>query len=163
MANSRANKKVLTVLNDVLSAELTAINQYFLHARMCRNWGYLRLNQIIYKESIDEMKHADDLIERILYLGGVPNVQRLYKINIGETVKEILESDLALEYEALPRLQEGVVTCREEKDDGSRVLLEQILIAEEEHVDWLEAQLELIEQMGEANYLAQQVREDPAA
>lgn len=154
------SKKVITLLNEVLTAELTAINQYFLHAKMCGNWGYQRLYKKIWDESIDEMKHADQLIERILYLEGLPNVQRLGKVNIGEDVKEILECDLALEYEALPRLNEGIALCREEGDNGTRHLLEEILVSEEEHTDWLEAQLEQIEQMGLERYLSVQVREE---
>ena len=152
------SKKVIAVLNDVLTAELTAINQYFVHAKMCGNWGYERLRAKIYAESIDEMKHADELIERILFLDGVPNVQKLGKINIGETVKEQLELDLALENIALPRLNTGIEVCREEGDNGSRLLLDSILASEEEHVDWLEAQLELIEQLGLENYLVEQIR-----
>ncbi len=151
--------KVIEVLNDVLTAELTAINQYFIHSEMCENWGYERLHKHIRKESIDEMKHAESLMERILYLDGIPNVQRLGKINIGETVQEQLEVDLALELEALPRLNRGIEVCKEAGDNGSRLLLEEILASEEEHVDWLEAQLELIAQVGISNYLSQQIIE----
>ncbi len=154
------SKKIVSLLNDVLTAELTAINQYFMHAKMCENWGYLRLYKKIYRESIDEMKHAEEIVDRILYLGGIPNLQRLGKINIGETVKEQLTLDLALEYEALKRLNDGIAACREEGDNGSRMLLDGILASEEEHVDWLETQLELITQLGEAQYLAQQIREE---
>jgi len=152
------DKATIQLLNEVLTGELTAINQYFCHARMCSNWGYARLAAHIQKESIDEMKHAQALIDRVLYLGGVPNVQRLGKINIGETVKEQLTVDLALENEALPRLNAGIEQLRVSGDNGSRLLLEQILASEELHVDWLEAQLELIEQLGETNYLAQQIK-----
>lgn len=152
------DKATIQLLNEVLTGELTAINQYFCHARMCANWGYTRLAAHIQKESIDEMKHAQALIDRVLYLGGVPNVQRLGKINIGETVKEQLSVDLALENEALPRLNAGIEQLRQSGDNGSRLLLEQILASEEQHVDWLEAQLELIAQIGEANYLAQQIK-----
>ncbi len=154
------HKQVVTLLNEVLTAELTAINQYFLHAKMCQNWGYERLYKKIYAESIDEMKHADALIERILYLDGLPNVQRLSKVNIGEDVREILECDLAFEYEALPRLNTGIALCRDLGDNGTRHLLEEILVSEEEHTDWLEAQIEQIDQMGIQNYLAVQVREE---
>ena len=126
---------------------------------MCANWGYARLHGLIFKESIDEMKHAEQLIERILYLGGIPDVQTLGKINIGETVAEALTLDLALEREALPRLNDGVAMLTDKGDNGSRVLLESILTAEEEHTDWLEAQLEQITSMGEQNYLAAQIRE----
>ncbi len=154
------NPKIIEILNDVLSAELTAINQYFLHAEMCTDWGYEYLGKTIRAESIDEMKHAEQLIERILYLNGIPNVQRLYKINIGESVPEIFKCDLALEYEALKRLNEGIPVCVAEGDNGTRELLESILTSEEEHVDWLEAQMDLIEQAGAGNYLATQIRKD---
>lgn len=150
---------VIRVLNDVLTAELTAINQYFLHAEMCNNWGYERLYKKIRQESIDEMKHAEELIERVLFLNGVPNVQRLGKINIGETVPEQLKSDLALETDAVKRLNEGIEVCRLAGDNTSRALLEEILVSEEQHVDWIDAQLTLIEQVGLTNYLAQQIRE----
>jgi len=156
----QGDAKIIEILNDVLTAELTAINQYFVHAEMCENWGYDRLHSIIRKHSIGEMKHAEELIERVLFLEGVPNVQRLGKINIGENVPEIMKSDYALELEALPRLNKGIETCRELGDNNSRHLLEAILHDEEEHVDWLEAQLALLEQVGTQNYLAQQIRED---
>ncbi len=155
----KGNKKVLELLNDVLSSELTAVNQYFLHAKMCRNWGYLRLAEIIRKESIDEMKHADELIERILYLEGLPNVQRLYKISVGETVPEQISLDRATEVEAITRLNKGIALCVEVGDNGSRELLEGILTSEEEHLDWLETQLNLISTLGAVDYLAQQLRE----
>ncbi len=153
----QGDKRVIDALNDVLTAELTAINQYFLHSEMCANWGYERLHKRIRAESIDEMKHAEELLERVLYLDGIPNVQRLGKVNIGENVKEMLEVDLALEMEALPRLNKGIELCTEVGDNGSRLLLEKMLESEEEHVDWLEAQLEQITQMGLANYLGTQV------
>ena len=153
------DSRVIEALNDVLTAELTAINQYFLHAEMCGDWGYQRLHDKIRAESIDEMRHAESLIERVLYLEGIPNVQKLGRINIGENVHEILKRDVALEYEALPRLNAAVALCTEVGDNGSRLLFERILAAEEEHVDWLEAQLELIEQVGLQNYLAQQIIE----
>jgi len=156
----QGNKAIIDILNDVLTAELTAINQYFLHSEMCENWGYDRLHGIIRKHSIGEMKHAEELIERVLFLEGIPNVQRLGKINIGENVPEILKLDLALEMDALPRLNKGIETCREAGDNNSRHLLEEILEDEEEHVDWIEAQLALIEQVGPQHYLAQQIRED---
>jgi len=151
--------KVIKVLNEVLTGELTAINQYFLHAKMMQNWGYKRLGGIIHKESIDEMKHADELIERVLYLDGLPNVQRLGRVSVGETPRECLEADLALEYEALPRLQEGIALCRDEADNGTRALLEDILRSEEEHVDWLEAQLNLMNELGDVAYLAEQIKD----
>jgi len=155
----QGNKDVIAVLNDVLTGELTSINQYFLHSRMCRNWGYKRLAEIIYKESIDEMKHADQLIERILYLGGVPNVQKLSKIRVGESVPEMFEVDLAVEMEAVSRLNAGIATCVGAADNGSRHLLEELLVSEEEHVDWLEAQQSAIQQMGIAPYLSEQLKD----
>ncbi len=155
----RVDKAIITMLNEVLTGELTAVNQYFLHAKMCGDWGFSTLHAKLREESIDEMKHAEELISRVLYLGGVPNVQRLSKITIGETVKEQFELDLALEYAALPRLQAGIKLCRDQSDVGSALLLESILASEEEHVDFLEAQLELMNQVGEQNYLAQQMRE----
>lgn len=151
------DKATIQLLNEVLTGELTAVNQYFCHARMCSNWGYTRLASHIQEESIDEMRHAQSLIDRVLYLGGVPNVQRLGKVNIGETVKEQLTVDLALEMEAIPRLNKGIEQLRESGDNGSRILLEGILTSEEAHVDWLEAQLELIETLGETAYLAEQI------
>lgn len=153
----QGDSQVIDVLNEVLTGELTAINQYFLHSRICKNWGYKKLADYIYKESIDEMKHADSLIERILFLEGLPNVQRLSKVNVGQTVHEILKNDLGVEMIAVPLLKKGIKICRDLADNGSQDLLLQILKAEEEHVDWLEAQLELIKQLGEQNYLAQQL------
>ncbi len=150
---------IIDLLNTVLTGELTAVNQYFVHAKMCRNWGYHRLAEHIRHESIDEMKHADKLIDRVIYLEGVPNVQRLEKINIGEEVPEQLRLDLELERAALKRLNDGIKLCREHLDHGSEALLKEILVSEEEHVDWLEAQLDQIKQMGVENYLAQQVKE----
>ena len=155
----KGDAKVIDLLNEILTGELTAINQYFLHAKMCQNWGYKRLYDHIYKESIDEMKHADRLIERVLFLEGLPNLQKLGKINIGQTVHEMLKSDLGVEMEAVPRLNESITLCRTLKDNGTEDLLTKILVSEEEHIDWLEAQLELIKQVGEAQYLAQQIRE----
>jgi len=155
----KGDARIIEILNEVLTAELTAINQYFVHGEMCENWGFDRLHRIIRKHSIGEMKHAEEVIERVLFLEGVPNVQRLGKVNIGETAQEVLQSDYALELEALPRLQQGIELCRELGDNNSRHLLEEILHDEEEHVDWLEAQLGLIEQVGLQNYLAQQIKE----
>jgi len=155
----KGDRKVVEILNDVLTAELTAINQYFVHSEMCENWGYERLQNVIRKHSIGEMKHAEELIERILFLEGIPNMQRLGKISIGENVPEILKLDLALEMDALPRLNEGIEACRTAGDNNSRQLLEEVLHDEEEHVDWLESQLGLVEQVGAENYLAQQIRE----
>ena len=156
----RGHEQVLTLLNEVLTAELTAINQYFIHARMCENWGYARLWKKIREESIGEMKHADELIERILHLEGVPNVQRLGKINVGQTVPEQFRLDLELEKAAIQALNAGIEQARSLGDNGTRDLLEDILEGEEEHVNWIEAQLSLIAQTGEANYLAQQIKAD---
>jgi bacterioferritin len=156
----KGDPKIIEILNEVLTAELTAINQYFVHAEMCENWGYQRLLQAIRKESIEEMRHAEKLIERVLFLEGIPNVQRLWNIRIGENVEEIFKSDYALELEALPRLNQGIETCRELGDNNTRHLLEAILADEEEHVDWLEAQLSLIEQVGLKNYLTEQIKHD---
>jgi bacterioferritin len=156
----KASPKIIDLLNEVLTNELTAINQYFLHARMCENWGYERLWHKVRAESIDEMKHADAIIERILYLEGHPNVQRLGKVNIGQTVEEQLKSDMALEHNAIPVLNQGVATCRSESDNGTAELLEHILKSEEEHLNWLEAQLSLIQQVGLQNYLAEQIKHD---
>lgn len=156
----KGHPDVIDVLNDVLTAELTGINQYFLHGRMCANWGYARLHARLRDESIDEMKHADEIIERVLYLDGIPNVQRLFKINIGETVPEMMKSDLALEQDAIARLNKGIELCRSLGDNGSRALLEKILVSEEEHLDWIEAQISQIAQLGEANYLAQQIKKE---
>ena len=156
----RGNDQVITSLNDVLTAELTAVNQYFVHARMCENWGYERLWKKVRAESIGEMKHADILIQRILYLEGVPNLQRLGKVNVGQTVPEQLRLDLEVEKAAVKALNTAIELSRSVGDNGSREMLEKILLAEEDHANWLEAQLTLIAQTGEANYLAQQIRED---
>jgi bacterioferritin len=156
----KGDKKVIEILNEVLTAELTAINQYFVHGEMCENWGYERLHHEIRMHSIGEMKHAESVIERILFLEGVPNVQRLWKINIGETVPEQLKVDLALELDAVKRLNEGIEACRTADDNTTRRLLEQILDDEEEHIDWIEAQIDLIEQVGAPNYLAAQIKKD---
>jgi len=156
----KGDARVIAVLNDVLTNELTAINQYFLHARLCENWGYERLWKKVRAESIDEMQHADKVIQRILYLEGHPNLQKLGKLEIGETVAEQLKSDLALEKRAIPVLNAGIALSRDRGDNGTAELLEEILVDEEEHADWLEAQLTLVEQVGIQNYLAQQVKED---
>ena len=153
----KGNEEIIERLNEVLTGELTAVNQYVLHAKMAESWGYKRLYGVMWRESIDEMKHATDLIDRILYLEGVPNVQRMNRVRIGETVPEQFASDLALEHEAIPRLQEAITYCRSVNDQGTAVLLEGILTSEEEHVDWLEAQQDLINTIGLNNYLAQQI------
>ena len=156
----KGDAKVIAVLNEVLKAELTAINQYFLHAEMCENWGYHRLAEVTKKESIGEMKHAEVLMERILLLDGTPNMSDYFKINIGQNVQQQLQSDLQLEYDAVKRLNAGIETCVAAKDNGSRELLEKILMEEEEHIDYLEAQLHAIDEIGMNNYLAQQLHND---
>ena len=147
---------VLQHLNKVLKNELTAINQYFLHARMLRHWGIARLGSHEYKESIDEMKHADRLVERILLLDGLPNLQDLDKLFIGETVEEVLKADLQLEQKAMPMLREAIAHCESVRDYVSRELLVDILDSEEEHIDFIEIQQGLIEKMGIANYIEAQ-------
>ena len=159
----KGSAKVIDLLNQVLTNELTAINQYFLHARMCENWGYERLWHKVRDESIDEMKHADKLIERILYLEGLPNVQRIGTITTGESVDEQLHLDLELERKAIPLLNQGIALGRAESDNGTAELLEDILEDEEEHANWLEAQLTLIQQVGLQNYMAEQINKDEEA
>ena len=154
----KSSEEVLTLLNNLLTNELTAINQYFIHAKMCENWGYLRLAEKVRAESIDEMRHADTVISRILFLDGVPNLQRLHKLRVGETVKEQFESDRELEYSAIAFLNTGIKACREAGDNATEDMMTKILVSEEEHTDWLETQLELIRQVGEQNYLAQQIK-----
>jgi bacterioferritin len=155
----KGDSRIIDLLNDVLTGELTAVNQYFLHAKMLLNWGYEHLGKKIREESIDEMKHSDRLIERILFLDGLPNLQKLNKLTIGTNVIEILKNDLAYELGTIPKLNQGMATCRDVGDNGSEDLLRHILVESEEHVDWLESQLELVKQMGDAHYLAQQIRE----
>ncbi len=158
--NVKGDPKVLALLNEVLKAELTAINQYFLHAEMCENWGYKRLTAITRKESIEEMTHAEKLMERILLLDGTPNMSDYFKINIGGDVPTQFKNDLQVEYDAVKRLNDGLKLCREVGDGGSYDLLKELLVDEEEHIDYLEAQLTAIEQMGLQNYLAQQLYEE---
>lgn len=155
----KGDAKLIDALNDILTAELTGINQYFIHAKMCANWGYQRLAGVNRRESIEEMKHAEEVIDRILFLDGVPNMQRLEKVRIGESVKEQLELDLALEMSAVARLNDSIALAVAVKDNASRDLLERILVDEQAHIDWLEAQLTQIAQMGIENYLSVQVRD----
>ena len=153
----QGDPQIIDLLNDVLTAELTAVNQYFLDAKMYDNWGYERLAERFRSESIDEMKDADHLIERLLYLEGHPNLQRLGTIRTGESPVEKLSLALVLEHEAIARLNPGIALCVERGDNGSRDLLAEILEGEEDHADWLESQLSLVEQLGQAHYLAQQI------
>lgn len=155
----QGDAKIIELLNEVLTAELTAINQYFVDAKMLRNWGFELLGKRFYDESVAEMKDADELIERILYLEGVPNLQRLGSVRVGETPAEKLQTALDLERGAIARLNNGIVECAERRDHGTRALLEDILEGEEDHADWLETQLEAIRQVGVEMYLAQQLRD----
>jgi len=155
----KGHDDIIELFNDVLTAELTAINQYFVDAKMFQNWGYLRLAKRFKDESIDEMHDADKLIERILYLEGLPNLQRLGTVRVGETPVEKLQLALELEHEAIERLNRGIARCVELGDNGSREMLEDILVGEESHADWLEAQLELVRQLGDAHYLAQHIHD----
>jgi bacterioferritin len=153
----KGHDKVIELLNELLTNELTSINQYFIHAKMCSNWGYEALGKHVLAESIDEMKHADTIIERILYLDGVPNLQRLGKVRVGQTVKEQLELDLEVEKHAIKFLNDSSEICRGLGDHGTFELMVEMLTSEEHHADWLETQLSLIAQIGEQNYLAQQL------
>lgn len=155
----KGNDEVINALNEVLTAELTAINQYFIHHKMCANWGYKRLSHKKRSESIEEMKHADKVIERILFLEGVPNMQRMNPVKVGEDAVEQHELDLALELEAVSRLNQAIALAVSKHDNGTRELLEGILEEEEESVDWHEAQLHLVKELGRENYLAQQIHD----
>ena len=156
----KGNKDVIDILNEALKHELGAINQYWLHYRMLDNWGYTRLAKKERKESIEEMEHADKLVDRILFLEGMPNLQYVAPLLIGQHIKEVLECDLKAEYSARDLYVRGRELCRSKEDNGSRLLLERILRDEEEHVDWLEAQLQQIEDIGLPNYLAQQIEDE---
>lgn len=156
----QGNAAVIDALNAVLTAELTAINQYFIHHKMCDNWGYPALSKYKRKESIEEMKHADAVIERILFLDGVPNMQRLNPVSVGEDPIEQHRLDLALEMEAHKRLNDAIELCRSVGDNGTRDLLEHILEDEEESIDWHETQLHLVDQLGKENYLTEQIRDE---
>jgi bacterioferritin len=156
----QGNPKVIAALNEALKEELTAINQYFLHAEMCENWHYSKLGDYIKKQSIDEMKHAEALIERLLFLDATPNMTELMKLTVGRNVKEQLESDLKLEIDAVAFYNRSIGLARDEGDNASRDLFERLLKDEEDHVDWLEAQMHQIHEIGYERYLSQQVRED---
>lgn len=153
----KGNEEVITVLNEVLTSELTAINQYFIHSKMCEDWGFHKLATKKKDESIEEMKHADRVIARILFLEGVPNMQRYFSVKVGEDPVEQHRLDLELEYDAVKRLNNGIALCRDKADNGTRELLESILQEEEEGIDWLEAQLHVIQTIGEERYLSEQL------
>jgi bacterioferritin len=153
----KGSADVIKVLNEVLRKELTGINQYFIHSKMCKNWGYAVLAEHAWNESIDEMKHADQIVERILFLEGTPNVQAYDKIQVGSNVKQQLENDLGLEQAALTVLRPGIKSCLDAHDDATRELLEHIVVDEEHHIDWIETQFHQIKEVGYENYLAQQI------
>jgi bacterioferritin len=155
----RGDAQILEVLNEILTAELTGINQYFVHSKMCENWGYKRLAKKKWDESIDEMKHADEVIERILFLEGTPNMQRLNHVRIGEDAVEQHRLDLAMEHEAVERYNRAIALCIQKNDAGTRELLEGILKSEEDGVDWLEAQLHIVDEIGKERYLAEQIHD----
>ena len=158
----KGSKKVIKALNECLTRELTAINQYFLHARMLEDWGLEKLGKLEYEASIDEMKHADALIKRILFLEGLPNLQKLNNLRIGQNVKEVLEADLEVENEAVPHLKESIKIAEDEQDYVSRDLFRSILDSEEHHIDWLETQLGLLRKVGEQNFFQSQMEPDKA-
>ena len=155
----RGNDEIIEILNEVLTAELTAVNQYFLHSKMMDNWGYRKLGAHTRHESIDEMKHADQVTDRILFFDGVPNYQRYFALHIGESVPEQFQADLELEYTAVERLNRGIAIAVAAGDNGTRELLASILVSEEEHIDWLETQLETIRQIGAELYLSQHLHD----
>lgn len=153
----KGDSKIIEALNEILTSELTAINQYFVHAKMCENWGYQKLAAKKREESIEEMKHADEVIDRILFLDGVPNMQRLSPVKVGEEPVEQHQVDLELEVDARKRLNEAIALCRDKSDNGTRELLEKILKDEEDSIDWLESQLHLVKEVGRERYLAEQI------
>lgn len=153
----KGDSEIIDALNEVLTSELTAINQYFIHFRMCEDWGYSKLAEKKRSESIEEMKHADKVIARILFLDGVPNMQRYFPVKVGEEPIEMHKVDLELEYEAVKRLNKAIALCRDKHDNGTRDLLESILGEEEDGIDWLEAQLHQVEEIGRERYLAEQI------
>lgn len=159
----KGESEIIEALNAVLTNELTAINQYFLHARMLQDWGLERLGKLEYDASIDEMKHADQLIKRILFLEGLPNLQKLNRLRIGQTVQEIIECDLQVEYEAIPRLKDCIELCEKKRDYATRDLFRSILESEEHHVDWLETQQGLIQKVGAQNYTQSQIDMEASA
>ncbi len=156
----QGDAQIIEALNEVLTAELTAINQYFIHYKMCENWGYKRLAKNKHDESIEEMKDADRIIERILFFDGVPNMQRMNPVRVGEDPVEMHKLDLQVEVEAIERLNKAIALCREKADNGTRDLLEQILHGEEEGADWLESQLHIIDDIGREAYLAEQIHDE---
>jgi len=155
----QGDSEIIAALNDILTGELTAINQYFVHYKMLENWGYLRIAKKKREESIEEMKHADELIERILYLDGIPNLQRLGPVRVGQEPVEMHQLDLELEREAVVRLNKAIVLCLDKRDAGTRELLEHVLKEEEDAIEWLEAQLSIIKDIGRERYLSEQLRE----
>jgi bacterioferritin len=155
----KGDSKIVEALNEILTSELTAINQYFVHSKMCENWGYKRLAAKKREESMEEMKHADRIIDRILFLDGVPNMQRLNPVRVGEEPVEQHQLDLELEIEAAKRLNDAVALCRDKADNGTREILEVVLKDEEESIDWLESQLHLVKEVGRERYLAEQMHE----
>ncbi|HEU0089481.1 MAG TPA: bacterioferritin [Pseudonocardiaceae bacterium] len=158
----RGDEEIIALLNEQLTSELTAINQYFLHAKMQANWGFTELAEHTKKESFDEMKHAERVTDRILFLEGLPNFQKLFNLRIGQTVREQFEADLAVEMEVLERLRPGIIMCREKGDATTANLFEDILADEEDHIDYLETQLELMDKLGEQLYLSQLVERPPS-
>jgi bacterioferritin len=153
----KGNQKVIDALNSVLTKELTAINQYFLHSRMLQDWGLIKIGKLEYEASIDEMKHADQLVQRVLFLEGLPNLQKLGKLRIGTNLKEIIDADLEVEYEAVPHLKDCILIAEQEKDFVSRDLFASILTSEEHHIDWLETQKGLIQKIGLENFMQSQI------